>query len=125
MKVDRELLREVRAFTRNDGTRETLRPIRMKLRECREALSTPEIMNTFDDVLCKHGRPAVAIILAYTLVDRAWRLDNHIAWWAWEVIKAAQLPKNDPSGWAIIDDLHPTRIFEYAGEFFKMTMEEE
>lgn len=123
--VDRELLREVRAFANNDGTKEQFRPIRLKLDECRKALSTPEVMYNFDDTLCKYGRAAVAILLACTLAERYDRLEGHNAWWAHEVLDAAKLPlRYRPEEHSIIDDLHPTRIFEYAGEFFKLTSEE-
>lgn len=124
--VDRELLREVRAFAKNDGTKEQFRPIRLKLDECRKALSTPEVLYSFDDVLRIHGRAAVAILLACTLIEREWRLDGHYAWWAHEVLDAAKLPaRYKPEEHSIIDDLHPTRIFEYAKDFFRLTSEEE
>ena len=124
--VDRELLREVRAFAKNDGTKEQFRPIRLKLEECRKALSTPEVMYNFDDTLCKHGRAAVAILLACTLIEREYRLDGHYAWWARDVLDAAKLPLGyRPEEHSIIDDLHPTRIFEYAGELLRLTSEED
>lgn len=124
--VERELLREVRAFAKNDGTKETFRPIRIKLDECRKALSTPEVMYNFDETLREHGRAAVSIILAGTLIERGDRLDHYKEWWAREVLDAAKLPmRYRPEEHSIIDDLHPTRIFEYAGEFFKLTTEED
>lgn len=123
--VDHELLREVRTFAKNDGTREQFRPIRLKLEECLLALSMPEVMYNFDDTLRKHGRAAVAILLACTLAERYDRLEGHNAWWAREVLDAAKLPQRyRPEDYSIIDNLHPTRIFEYAGEFFKLTSEE-
>lgn len=124
--VDKELLREVRAFAKNDGTKETFRPIRLKLKECRKALSTPQVMYNFGETICEHGRAAVAILLACTLIERYERLDGHYAWWAREILDAAKLPERyyKRGEISIIDDLHPTRIFEYAGEFFKLTSEE-
>lgn len=124
--VDKELLREVRAFAKNDGTIETFSPVRRKLRECRKALSTPEIKYHFDEMICEYGRAAVAILLACTLVERYERLDGHYAWWAREILDAAKMPERyyKPDENSIIDDLHPNRIFEYAGDFFKLTSEE-
>lgn len=120
--VDKELLREIRAYTRFDGKRETFRPIRKQLDACRKDLSTPGVMYKFDDLLLAHGRAPIAILLACTLRERSWRLDGHYLWWADFVLSNAALPSwYKPEDHSIIDDLHPTRIFEYAGEFLRLT----
>ncbi len=121
--VDSYLLREVRAYAKTNGTYEAFKPIRRKLNECIKTLSTPEVMYRFNEFISAHGRAAVAIAIACTLIGRYRRLDGHYSEWAREILNAAQLPPQyyKPEEHTIIDGLNPTRIFEYAGEFLRLT----
>ncbi len=121
--VDRALIREVRAFTKNDGTRPTRRVIRQKLAQCRDAMSVPGIRSTFFAVAKEHDRAAVALILAYTLIYRARELGKWKFGWAQEILEATNLPGLDPADFAIHDGLDASRICEYAGCFIRMSEE--
>ena len=118
IKVDRELAREIRA-TIKSGSDADRRAARIAVKKAIRALSTPDIRNTFSDVLREHGRANVAIAVACTLKARAWRIDNWGLLWAQDVLHNWQ--PVDYCDYAIMDELHPTRICEYAADLVKMT----
>lgn len=125
MKLDGTLAKEIMKLNGN-GSREsrfeTLRLIQAAQRD----LSKPDIRDRFTECLREHGRAVVAICVAVTLYTRKERIDNWGLLWA---LKVLDLWKNRGPQFIdranITDGLHPTRICEYAGEFIRLTTEEE
>lgn len=123
-KLDRTLSREIKALN-GDGERadrfDTLRKVRAAVKD----LSTPEVMNRFDDCIKSHGRAVVALCVASTIYSRRDRLDDYGLDWARSVLNLWTNKFPSYIDTANIDDgLHPTRIFEYAGSFIRLTTEE-
>ena len=125
MKLDRSLVKEIKALT-GDGSREAKFSLLRKLEAARKDLSTTRVRDTFTDCLKKHGRAAVAVCVAATLDARRDRLDG----WGWRWARAVLdllpfdvTPRNLERA-HIEDGLHPTRICEYAGDLIRLTTEE-
>ena len=118
MKLDGDFVREVRKKANGDGSREARFAFIKEVKEARKKLSTPEVRRTFGECIKEYGRVPVAICVGATIIERTVR-------WATSVL---ELWTNKPySGIAfahINDNLHPTRIEEYAGEFIRLTTEE-
>ena len=125
MKLDRTFAREISKAANECESREARRTFMGRVRAAKEKLSTPEVQRTFGDALKECGRVPVAICVAATIIKRRDRLRAQTVRWA-EVVLA--LWKNKPGDIdciAYIDDnLHPTRIEEYAGSFIRLTTEE-
>ncbi len=92
-----------------------------RVRAAKEKLSTPEVQRTFGDALKECGRVPVAICVAATIIKRRDRLRAQTVRWAEAVLK---LWTKNPDSAYIDDNLHPTRIEEYAGAFMRLTTEE-
>lgn len=123
MTLDRSFARELRTETNGDGSREAKFAFMRKVKEVREALSTPDVMTNFSDSFKLHGRAPVAICLAETLIERQDRISDRSYIWATEVMKLYKNAPSDKSFAYINDNLHPSRIEEYAGSFIRMTTE--
>lgn len=124
MVLDGTLKREISRESGN--SREEQRAFRAKVRATAEEMSTPEVMERFDEVLVRRGRAAVAAALAVTLTDRAWRTGKWGASWAAQVLEAWKgRPKGESEmDYIIHDGLHPLRIAEYAGSFLRVASEQ-
>lgn len=120
MKIDRTLEKEIKAAV-GDGSREARLALNTRVRAACKDLSTTKVRDTFGETLQRHGRVPVALCVAATLQDRAWRLDSWGLSWALQVMGLwTTHPKNPP----LIDDgIHPTAICEYAAEFIRLTTE--
>lgn len=125
MKLDRELLREIKKEANGDGSREAKFAFLKRAREARDMLSSPEVMSgKFTEAVGKCGRVPVAVCLAVTIWERRDRLNSGPVKWAREVLDAwTNKPVNILTAY-IDDGLHPTRIEEYAGGFIRCTTEE-
>lgn len=121
MKLDRALASEIRKAANGCKEKETRTALMQKLRKAKEKLSTPEVMRTFGDALKECGRVPVAICVAVTINKRRNRLRAQTVRWAEAVLKL--WGKSSDSAY-IDDNLHPTRIEEYAGAFMQLTTEE-
>lgn len=125
MKLDKTLVRELKTLDGN-GTREARFDTLRRVLAAREDLSSPEVREKFSECLRRHGRPAVAVCVAATLYTRRERIDGWGLPWAFAVLEHWTNRGAHFIERASIDDgLHPTRICEYAGEFIRLTTEED
>ncbi len=121
MKLDRTFAREISKAANECESREARRTFMGRVRAAKEKLSTPEVQRTFGDALKECGRVPVAICVAATIIKRRDRLRAQTVRWAEAVLK---LWTKNPDSAYIDDNLHPTRIEEYAGAFMRLTTEE-
>ena len=121
MKLDRTCAREISKAANECESREARRTFMGRVRAAKEKLSTPEVQRTFGDALKECGRVPVAICVAATIIKRRDRLRAQTVRWAEAVLK---LWTKNPDSAYIDDNLHPTRIEEYAGAFMRLTTEE-
>ena len=125
MKLDRTLVKEIKKLVGVSGTREERFDAMKKIEAARVELSTTEVMRTFHDCLKHHGRAAVAICVASTLYEMCERIDTNYLSWAMAVLELwPNRGKTFISRARIDDGLHPTRIYEYAGDFIRLTSED-
>lgn len=128
MKLDRELIREIRT-TQGDGSREARFSLWNDIQDARDLLGDEafEGPSRLNESLRLYGRAVTAIVVASTLWVRRERLDDWGLRWAMEVL--ALWTNRGPSfvERAAINDwfYHPTRICEYSGAFIRITTEEE
>lgn len=121
--LDRTLVKEIKAAI-GDGSREAKFALLKKIDAAAEEMSTPEIRERFNEMLVKHGRAVTAICVAATIWERRDRLDDWRIDWATEVLELwTTKPASGVIRAYIHDDLHPTRICEYAYSFIKLTSE--
>ena len=129
MKLDRTLLREVKALAGN-GSREAKFALLRRIDAAWTDLSTPKVRENFNACLSKHGRAVVAVCVAATLAAtldaRRFRLDYWGWEWAYEVLAALpqSITPHNLERAHIEDGLHPTAICDYAGPFIRPTIEE-
>lgn len=123
MKLDRTFSREISKTANGDGSREAKFAFLGKVRAANRALSTPEVMRTYDDCIKRFGRVPVAICTAATIISRCDRLNDGPIRWAREVLKLWTNRPADLHCAHIDDGLHPTRIEEYACSFIRATIE--
>ena len=124
MKLDRTFSREIQAVN-GDGSRDAKFQYLKKLESAQRDLSSPGVVSNFASCVKRHGRATVAICVAVTLRERKDRIDGWGMAWALEVLKL--WTNCSPANYhrAYIDDqLHPTRICEYAASFLRLTSEE-
>ena len=121
--LDRTLVKEIKAAI-GDGSREAKFALLKKIDAAAEEMSTPEIRERFNEMLVKHGRAVTAICVAATIWERRDRLDDWRIDWATEVLELwTTKPASGVIRAYIRDDLHPTRICEYAYSFINLTSE--
>lgn len=124
MKLDRTFSRELSKLANGDGSREAKFDFLTKARAARKALSTPEVMRgAFDDAVKEYGRVAVGVCLAVTIWERRDRLTDRAVQWARAVL---EVWTNRPANMLTVyidDNIHPTKIEVYAGEFIRLTTE--
>jgi hypothetical protein len=124
MKLDATLAREIKAAN-GDGSRDAKFALLHRIDAAVKDMSTPEIMERFNEMLVKHGRAVTAICVAATIWVRLERLDRWQMKWA-EAVLALWTTKPPMGAYrASFDDgLHPTRICEYAASFIKCSTED-
>lgn len=123
MTADRELVREIRRAN-GDGTRAAGLELLRKVKAAKADLSSQDVRERFDDVLKKHGRVPVAICVGVTAVLRADDLNRWIVDWGRDVLQQWMYRPFDLTVALIEDNLHPSRIEEYAGGFVRATTDE-
>ena len=82
-------------------------------------------MREFDGILREYGRATVGLCVAVTVWERRDRLESRTVRWAIEVLELWTNRPPDTRCLYIGDNLHPSRIEEYAGSFIKLTTEED
>lgn len=122
MMLDRELAKEIRKAN-GDGSREAKFKLLGMVRAAREDLSSADVLDHFGEIVEKHGRVPVAICVGVTAVMREERLNRWIVEWGKEVLDLWVNRPHDTSLALIDDNLHPSRIEEYAGRFVRVTSE--
>ncbi len=125
MKLDRTFAREVKKAANGDGSREARFAFLNPAKEAARKLSTPNVMREFDGILREYGRATVGLCVAVTVWERRDRLESRTVRWAMEVLKLWTNRPPDIRSLYIGDNLHPSRIEEYAGSFIKLTTEED
>lgn len=124
MKLDRTFAREIKKTANGDGSREARFAFLNPARGAAKRLSTPNVRNDFDDVLREYGRATVGLCVAVTVWERRDRLESQTVRWAMEVLKLWTNRPRDIICLYIYDNLHPSRIEEYAGSLIRITTEE-
>ena len=125
MKLDRTFAREVKRAANGDGSREVRFAFLNPAKEAARKLSTPNVMREFDGILREYGRATVGLCVAVTVWERRDRLESRTVRWAIEVLELWTNRPPDTRCLYIGDNLHPSRIEEYAGSFIKLTTEED
>ena len=120
MKLDQTFAREIKKAN-GDGSREAKFAILNPAKAASHEMSTPDVMRNFPTILKKYGRVAVGLCVAATILDRADRLGPASVRWAREVMNLWTNRPSDPNCVLIADNLHPTRIEEYAGSLIELT----
>ena len=123
MALDRCLAREIKRAAPDRRDREAYFAFVGKLRDACDEMSCTDVLYHFNDMLNKHGRVVTAIVIAATLWSRMGRLDGWKLNWAIDVNDCWQHTEYLLSEIAIRDELHPSRICEYAGSFIRATEE--
>lgn len=124
MKLDKTFLLEVKTIANGDGSREAKFNFFKPAKAAAKELSTISVATIFNDVVRKYGRVVVAVCVAATILDREERLSLRFVRWARTVLDNWHNRPNDISSVIINDELHPTRIEEYANSFLRLTTEE-
>lgn len=124
MKLDRTFAREIKKAANGDGSREARFAFLNPAKEAVRKLSTPNIRDEFGDILQEYGRATVGICVAVTVWERRDRLESRTVRWAREVLKLWTNRPVDTLCLYIHDNLHPSRIEEYAGSLIRLTTEE-
>lgn len=125
MKLDRTFAREVKKAANGDGSREARFAFLNPAKEAARKLSTSNVMREFDGILREYGRATVGLCVAVTVWERRDRLESRTVRWAIEVLELWTNRPPDTRCLYIGDNLHPSRIEEYAGSFIKLTTEED
>jgi len=121
VKLDEVFAREVKKTANGDGSREDRFSFLKKAREAAGKMSSPNVMREFDSILREYGRATVGLCVAVTIWERRGRLSRKSVYWAIEVLKLWTNRPADPLTLYIGDNLHPSRIEEYAGELVRNT----
>ena len=125
MNLDRTFAQEIKKNANGDGSREACFAFLNPAKEVARKLSTPNVRNDFNDILREHGRIAVGLCVAVTVWERRNWLKQRTVQWAEEVLKLWTNKPRDTLCLFINDNLHPSRIEEYAGSLINLTIEEE
>lgn len=124
MKLDKTFAQEVKKAANGDGSREARFAFLRPAKKAAKKLSAPSVMREFDGILREYGRVAVGLCVAVTAWEHRDRLESRTVRWAAEVLKLWTNKPTDTLCLLINDNLHPSRIEEYAGSFIKLTTEE-
>lgn len=125
MKLDTTFSREIKKANGDGGRADKFAFLKTAKAAARE-LSTPEVMRgAYDEAIKKYGRVSVAICTAATIKDRKERLSPSMYEWACRVLELWTNRPSDIGELVIRDNLHPTRIEEYAAGLIEITQEAE
>ena len=121
--LDKTLVKAIKVAV-GDGSREAKFALLAKIDAAAKDMSTPKIRERFNEMVVKHGRAVTAICVAATIFERRYRLDDWRIDWATAVLELwTTKPASGVIRAYIRDDLHPTRICEYADSFIRLTSE--
>ena len=121
MKLERTLAREIE--TACGTTEEEKFAFARKADAVAKELSTTNARQIFPVIFKRHSRAAVAICVAATILIRRDHLAHTSVEWAQEVMKHYTNRISSLGRFYIRDELHPSRIEEYAGFFIRLTTE--
>lgn len=124
MKLDRTFAREIKKTANGDGSREARFAFLNRAREATRKLSTPNVMREFDDILREYGRATVGLCVAVTVWERRRKLERRTVQWAMAVLELWTNRPVDILWLYISDNLHASRIEEYAGSLIRFTTDE-
>ena len=125
VKLDRTFVQEIKKVVNGDGSREARFAFLTPAKEAAQKMSTPDIMEEFDNFLREYGRVIVGLCVAVTAFAHRDRLDSSTVQWAKEVLKLWTNRPPDILCLYINDNLHPSRIEQYAGSLIRLTTEDE
>lgn len=116
--MDKSLVREIKAAEKSHRGQTAFL---VQIRRAAKELSTPDIMDgeLLKKCINKYGRAVIVCLLASTIMDRADRLHDDTVRWAEDVYRVWLYRGYDTP--TIADNLHPSRIEEYAGWFLQLT----
>lgn len=124
LKLDSTFEKEIRKIANGDESREARFAFLRSAKEATRKLSTANVRNDFSKILSEYGRVTIGLCVAVTVQERKDRLSENTVRWANAVLKLWTNRPNDIFCLAIHDNLHPTRIEEYAGSFIRLTSEQ-
>lgn len=124
MKLDRTFAREIKKTANGDGSREARFTFLNRAREATRKLSTPNVMREFDDILREYGRATIGLCVAVTVWERRRKLERRTVQWAMAVLELWTNRPVDILWLYISDNLHASRIEEYAGSLIRFTTDE-
>ena len=81
-------------------------------------------MREFDDILREYGRATVGLCVAVTVWERRRKLERRTVQWAMAVLELWTNRPVDILWLYISDNLHASRIEEYAGSLIRFTTDE-
>ncbi len=120
MKLDKSFENDIKKLNGN-GSREAKFENLKVVRAAAKELSTPDVIRDFGKILRKYGRAPVAVCVAATLICRWNRISDSSLQWAQEVLKLWINRPTTVEQFIIRDNLHPTKIEEYAKALIKFT----
>lgn len=118
--IDSTFAQEIKAYN-SDGSRVSRIAMINKVAAAAAQLSTPNVREVFRAAIAEHGRAAVGLCVAATMVERGNRISNGYRAWAVQVLA---LWRDRPAALdrvCIRDDLHPSRIEDYADSLVRAT----
>ena len=118
--IDSTFAQEIKAYN-SDGSRVSRIAMINKVAAAAAQLSTPNVREVFRPAIAEHGRGAVGLCVADTMVESVYRLSDSFRDWAVQVLA---LWRDRPAALdrvCIRDDLHPSRIEDYAGSLVRAT----
>ena len=124
MKIDRLLAGEIKKAN-GDGTRATRFPFLNEVRDVIDECSTTKVFEVFPECLRHHSRASVAVAVALTISKRRDEISRKSVMWADAVLNLWTNRHSTLDGMCFDDNLHPSRIEQYAGSFIKLTTEQD
>lgn len=121
MELDKSFAREISRIADGDGSRERKFEFLSMCRAAAKHLSTSHVFDEFNHAIKAYGRVAVAVCVAATISKRSDRLLTSNVQWAHAVLKCWHNRPGNLNSIVIMDNLHPTRIEEYAGALIRLT----
>jgi len=121
MELKKDFTQELNQANGN-GTPEARYAFLNTARAAARELSATSVMEKFDGILEKYGRAAVAVCVAVTIDRRRNRVEPRTVQWAVAVLSIWQGRPSVYSGLYINDQLHPSKVEQYAGDFIRSTI---
>lgn len=122
MKLEKDFRRQIQKAV-GSGDREAKFELLGAVRKAARDMSTPKIPYEFNEAVRKHGRAIVALSVAATITERSKYIKREYVEWAGQVMQMWTTKPNVLYDVCIKDDLHPSRIEEYARLLITSTTE--